>query len=49
MNKHDELMAAYGHLGEASASLYFAGYNRLSEEVRELHSVVADYAFGEEK
>ena len=49
MNKHDELMAAYGHLGEASASLYFAGYNRLSEIVRELQSEVADYIFGDKK
>lgn len=43
MDPEVELQHAYSELGEAAASLSFAGYPRLSNRVRDLQSEVGDY------
>ena len=39
---NNELWSAYSDLGEAAASLQFAGYSSLAERARSLQSEVAD-------
>ena len=40
MSKNEDLRTAWSELGDASANLSFAGYDRLSEKVKDLQSEV---------
>lgn len=51
MSRNKYLEMAYSELGEASADLHFAGYNRLSKIAKDLQDEVnelIDYYGGEE-
>ena len=43
MEDDSELRTAYSELGEAAATLHFAGYSRLAEKTRNLQSEVGEY------
>lgn len=43
MEDDSELRTAYSELGEAAATLHFAGYSRLAEKARNLQSEVGEY------
>lgn len=40
MSKNEDLKTAWSELGDASANLSFAGYDRLSERIRDFQSEV---------
>ena len=45
MSKNEDLRTAWSELGDAAANLSFAGYDRLSEKVRDLESEVYELIY----